>query len=433
MASVCIITYTEGRLNNDTRVFKEAFSLRDAGYQVHIVACKRSDIPASEQIDGVQVDRLAYPVEFLKKLPSALVWLVLAPLLLLMLPFLVAAKRKYKTTVQLASSSAVAVIASRVLLPVFWCRVYRLTRGQKYQGYHAHDLMTLPVAWWMKKRRGGAVVYDCHELWLDRNTLRKRTKYNPERILEWLLESFLIRRSNAVLVVSESIADALSKRYKIRKPVVIFNTPYYINIAKKNGLPDLRGKAGITDNKPIVLYTGLISHGRGLEQLIEAMSYVPDCRLVLMGYDLRMQYSGTIRKLAQEYGVTDRLHFVDAVPFPEVPLWAASADVAAVLIENRCLSYYYCMPNKIFEAIMAGVPVIASDFPEMKKVTSEKGIGLTVNPESVVDIVRAIYALLRDKEAQRVMKRNALEAAKIYNWEEQSKKLLEVYREIIPG
>ena len=433
MADVCIITKTNAILNADTRVFKEAFSLRDAGYRVHIVGAKWFAIPAREEIDGVQVDRVSPRIEGLKKLPGALVWPILAIPLLLMLPFVLFTKKKHKTTMRLAFDRAVPGIINWALLPVFWRRVYRLTRGQRYQVYHAHDLVALPIAWWMKKRRGGAVVYDCHELWLDRNTWRKRTRYNPDRVFEWFLESFLIRRANAVLVVSESIADTLAKRYRIRRPVVVLNTPYYIDLAKENGLPDLRSRAGITDNKPIVLYIGLISYGRGLERLVEAMSHVPDCRLVLMGYDVEVQYTETIRKLAQEYGVIDRLHFVDAVPFPEVPLWVASADVATVLPDNRCLSYYYCMPNKLFEAIMAGVPVIASDFPDMKKVISEKRIGWTVNPESVTDTAKAINALLQDREAQGAMRRNALEAAKIYNWEEQSKKLLDVYREIVPS
>ena len=109
-----------------------------------------------------------------------------------------------------------------------------MTTGQRYHIYHAHDLLALPVAWWMKKRRGGAVVYDCHELWLNRNALRKHGRYNPERILESLLESFLIRRSDAVLVVSESIASTLAARYKTRKPVVIFNTPYYVDTATRS-------------------------------------------------------------------------------------------------------------------------------------------------------------------------------------------------------
>ena len=182
-----------------------------------------------------------------------------------------------------------------------------------------------------------------------------------------------------------------------------------------------------------MLYTGLISFGRGLEQLIEAMSYAPDFHLVLMGYDLGKQYSGTIKRLAEGHAVGDRLHFVDAVPFAEVPLWVAGADAAAVLIENTCLSYYYCMPNKTFEAIMAGVPVIASDFPDMRTLISEWGIGLTVDPHSVADIAQAITALVRDEGTRAAMSNNALEAAKVYHWGEKSKKLLEVHRDVMPG
>ena len=89
------------------------------------------------------------------------------------------------------------------------------------------------------------------------------------------------------------------------------------------------------------------------------------------------------------------------------------------------------MPNKIFEAMMAGVPVVASDFPDMRTLISERGIGLTVNPESVADIAKAIGALVQDGGARASMRENALEAAKIYHWGEQSKRLLEVYRAII--
>lgn len=96
-------------------------------------------------------------------------------------------------------------------------------------------------------------------------------------------------------------------------------------------------------------------------------------------------------------------------------------------IKNAGLSYYYCSPNKVFECIAAGLPVAASNFPDLKQIVEGHKLGVTLDPASPRDIARAIDYVLSDKDRYEEMRRNALEAAKIFNWENESRKLLALY------
>lgn len=309
----------------------------------------------------------------------------------------------------------------------YYIRAYRIVRSSPGDIYHAHDLNTLPVAWWAKKKLGGKLVYDSHELYVERNTVR------PERaIWKWFLsrgEAFLIRRADAVITVGEMISAELAKRYRIQAPSVVRNTPLH-HVRSYDGMPkSLRASLSISDKYYLLLYAGGITFNRGLEKVIESLSYLSDCELVLMGYG-SPEYKMKLRKLAEEFGVEKRFSFFGPVPSDEVVAYVASADVGIAAIENVCLSYYYCLPNKLFEYIAAGIPVAASAFPELKKIIEEQGIGVTFDPEDPKDIARAIRSILDNAEARERMRANARKAAMLYNWQREEKKLIEIYRSL---
>jgi len=307
----------------------------------------------------------------------------------------------------------------------YYIRAYRIVQSTPGDAYHAHDLNTLPVAWWAKKKLGGKLIYDSHELYVERNTVR------PERaIWKWFLsrgEAFLIRKTDAVITVSEMISAELAKRYRIQAPSIVRNTPSHVR-PLRGGVPKpLRSALSVPNENYLLLYAGGITFNRGLEKVIESLSYLSDCELVLMGYG-SPEYKMRLRKLAEEYGVEKRFSFFGPVPSDEVVAYVAGADLGIAAIENVCLSYYYCLPNKLFEYIAAGLPVAASAFPELKKIIEGHGIGVTFDPEDPKDIARAIRSILDDAEARERMRANAREAAKIYNWECEEKKLIEIYR-----
>jgi glycosyltransferase involved in cell wall biosynthesis len=238
-------------------------------------------------------------------------------------------------------------------------------------------------------------------------------------------ESFLIKSADHVITVSESIAKELKKRYSVKQPSVILNTPSH-HVAERT--LSLHDELGIPQNYKIVLYVGNVTFNRGLEELIQSIAYLDHCVFVLMGRITNDLYYQKLKKIAQHMGVDNKVYYFGPVHSEDVTEYASSAHVGAASIKKVCLSYYYCLPNKLFEYMAAGLPVVASNFPELKKVIEGHEMGKTFNPDVPEEIAQAINHVISDKDRYDEMKTNALRAAKIFNWENESKKLLEIYK-----
>ena len=293
----------------------------------------------------------------------------------------------------------------------YYRKAYNLTANNTYDIYHAHDLNTLPVAYLAAKRDKAKLVYDSHELYVDRNKLKPSSptwKFVQKRI-----EGILIRKADAVFTVNESLAAELAIRYKIQRPKVIMNTPAKMNKADLGilGNQRLRSALSIPGDQKLLIYVGGITFNRGLEELILSLDELPDCYLVCMGYG-NEQFKQHLLDLALKTGVEDRFSFFGPVPTDEVIHFAAGADLGVAPIANACVSYYYCSPNKLFEYMNAGLPVIASNFPELEKVVLGHGIGLTFDPSSPSAIARAARLILDDPDLASEMRRNALSAVR---------------------
>ena len=303
----------------------------------------------------------------------------------------------------------------------YYFRSFRQARKEPADVYHAHDLVTLPVAWLCSRLGRGKLVYDSHELWLDRPE-KKRSRFN--RFLVKSIESFLIRRTDANIIAGESSGIELSKRYRISPPTVILNAPPYQPFERSTVFRD---KLGIPAEERIILSMGRISWHRGIEEGIWSLKYLSNCQLVIFGFGPEQYISG-LRKLIGEEELTGRAHFFDAVPFDEVTRCAASADIGLVLHQNVSLNYYYVSPNKLFECMAAGLPVVGSNFPDLKRYIEGYNLGVTCDPESPKDIAEAINYILSDETRYNEMRKNALEAAKVFNWENESRKLVALYQ-----
>jgi glycosyltransferase involved in cell wall biosynthesis len=233
-----------------------------------------------------------------------------------------------------------------------------------------------------------------------------------------------------VITVNETIANELASRYMVQIPEVVMNVPSMESSAHSTSTGNgrsLRADIGMRSDRHLILYSGSITFNRGLEKVIESLVYLPDCHLVLMGYGSD-KYKAGLQALARKIGVESRFSFVGPVPSEEVVTYAACADLGIAPIKNVCLSYYYCLPNKLFEYILAGVPVIASNFPEMEKVIHKYEIGYTFDPEDSRGIARVIRKVLDNRQHYQKMKQNTITASHAYNWEKESKKLLEIYQ-----
>ncbi|MEI8605382.1 glycosyltransferase [Pseudoalteromonas sp. B160] len=190
------------------------------------------------------------------------------------------------------------------------------------------------------------------------------------------MEKLLIGFADKVITVSDSIAEEYVRLYNIEKPHLVLNCPAYIDVSKNNLFRD---NFAIHAEQKIFLYQGALNKGRGIEILLEAFKKLNDSTkvLVIMGY-------GELEKIVKlEADNSQNIFFQPAVK-PEVVLnYTSSADFGVSFIEDSCLSYRYCLPNKMFEYTMAGLPVLVSNLVEMKKFVEEHSVGVVSDENTV--------------------------------------------------
>jgi glycosyltransferase involved in cell wall biosynthesis len=227
-----------------------------------------------------------------------------------------------------------------------------------------------------------------------------------------------------VITVNDSIADELARRYGVPRPVVVRNCPRTVGPAPRREASPLRGRAGVPAEAPILLYQGMFMPYRGLENLVRSVRGITRAHLVLLGWG---PLRDSLSALARAEGVAHRVRFLEGVPLADLLAWTAGADVGAIPTRHVGLNNYFTTPNKLFEYCAAGVPVVASRFPELSRYVDGLGLGRTFDPESPLDIAAAVNALLDDPGALARARANVARAAAGLTWEAESRVLLEIY------
>ena len=313
----------------------------------------------------------------------------------------------------------------------FWEASARAALDWEPDAVHAHDLNALPAAIRVKRKVRSAqpipVVYDSHELWRHRNRV---TRFHPVGIVsDAVQERRLIRECSLVVTVGNWIEAWLASTYKLPddRTLVIRNLPI-----QNKGFSiqlSLRALASLGPNDRILLYIGRITTGRGLEEAVGALPFLPgDVHLVILGYGDE-EFLGKLRVLAAGLGCQDRLRHAPAVRSEDVPSVAAEADAALVAMEPSCLSYKYSLPNKLFESIQAGLPVVACDLPEIADVVKEFGVGALYSSGDSQDLARVTRKVLA---APGEYRRASKEASGELCWERESEALVAAYTDLIP-
>lgn len=280
-----------------------------------------------------------------------------------------------------------------------------------------HALALLPIGVIFKLFYKTKLIYDAHEYETETSGLKGIRKK-----LAKLMEKFLIPFCDRVIVVSDSIADEYSKLYpKLPRPSVVLNTPPYTSMVKKNYF---REKFDIAQNQNIFLYQGGLSRGRGIEILIDTFQNIDDSTsvIVFMGY-------GPMELLIQNVSKECKTIFYHPAVSSDILLeYTGSADFGILFYENNCLNHYFCSPNKMFEYLMAEIPVIVSNLYEMKRLVNRYELGVVADENTPKGLTKAIkQAVTLDKD---ILKINIQNIKNIYNWEMQEKILLKVYNEL---
>lgn len=282
----------------------------------------------------------------------------------------------------------------------------------------AHDLPMLAVARLQAERCGAKLVYDSHELYCEQEFSERERK-------RWAqIEAKHIRACNAVITVNASIAAELEKRYGIGRVGVIHNADRASAPPEPTKLFHRRFK--LPESTRILLLQGGLSAGRNLESLVAAMAHVSDdsIAMIILGDGA---LSKPLAAKVKELELGSRVFFHHAVAQEELPRYTAAADAGVIPYQATCLNNYLCTPNKLFEFIAAGLPILASDLPEITKMVKGRDIGVVGDMSTPEAIGRLIEDFFGDTTRLSTWKRNVSFVRNDVCWEVEGQKLVAIY------
>lgn len=467
-----VTMFVHNDVSHDNRVLKGAASLVGGGYRVTVVgrSLRGSQLPAREERDGFTVIRIAPPLAILDALawvrwpwrmrgrvvravssgarrpPRG--WLRAAGAIggsLLALPWVA-----YRLADVYLLGDRAPTLGRRGALDwalrwrysvIGWGRRAALAAPVSAV-WHAHDLSAIAAAVEAQRLHGGRIVYDSHEIYLETTA----TARLPRPIRRWLRrqEGRSIDRAAVVVTVAEGSRDELRRRYRVGRDLVVRNspprwdgTPVMAIGATHERADRLREALRVPAGTPVAVYHGGFSHGRGMETLAAALlePAMAGVHGVFLGYG---ELEGEVASWAADPRYGGRLHLLPAVPPEEVVPWIAAADVGICLIMPTTLNHRLTLPNKLFEALAGGVPVIGSDFPQYRRVLlDEPGgpLGVVVDPADPRALAAAVAAIVGQPVTERTAQRARCAAAaqRTWNWEAQFAPLLDVYAELTGG
>ena len=289
-------------------------------------------------------------------------------------------------------------------------RLFFLLLFRKADIITANDLDTLLGAWCAARLKRTELIYDSHEYFTEVPELidRKLTRSM------WLrLEKMLFPHLKKVYTVNGSLAGIYSKKYNV--PVqVIRNLPFASELSAD------------TSREPIILYQGSLNVGRGIELMIDAMEHLPDYRLLIIG---RGDIEAKLKQQAVIKNLTERVQFRGFVPLEDLSLLTRQARLGLSLEEDLGANYRYASPNKVYDYIQAGVPVLVADLPEMRALVESYPVGviLPADQRKPQALAQKIEKMLKDETAYQHWVNNCRKAAIELNWEREKEKLLEIY------
>ena len=347
---------------SSSRVIKESITLSDNNYNVDIYAIHENGLKEFEKIDNINVYRKRLKT---KNLPK---------------------------------------IKFFQLIKYFEFSFQFLKIINNYDFLHIHGLTSLPLAMFLKiKNKKIKIIYDCHEYETERDNMTILKKYIYKKI-----EKFFIYYCNFTITVSNSIMLEYQKLYNINNLETVYNTPFYSkNIASNI----FREKFKISSDYKIYIYQGRFANSRGIEKYIEVFKQLKNskCCLILMGY-------GPLIKTVQEaVNNNENIFYQEAVTLDEIHKYTSSADYGLNVTNNTCLSRYYALPNKLFEYVMARIPIIASNDYERGRFLRENQICFVVENTEINSIKKNIILSLDYEKKQFFSRLDKL--AKNYNWD----------------
>ena len=368
---------------NDSRVEKQAITLSRAGFNLTVLGLWKEGLQPNQQKDGYKIERIQLLTSSLNgKLGRALKFIEFS----------------FKVASRIKNADIIHCHDYHPILSIFFS-IFFLGNDSR-------------------------IIYDAHELETEKNGLTKISR----RIVS-VLEKWISNRVDGFITVSFAIQNHYVERFNFKHTEVILNCP---PTWKKVSKDLFRKRFKIPQESSVALYQGGFMPGRAIKNLAQAFQIndIKNINFVFMGYPAsteegRESYSLILKKV-QEF---ENIHVHDPVAPDILGELTGSADLGICLIEDLCLSYRFCLPNKFFEYAMAGVPILVSDLPEMRRLVEEYDCGVVCDSITPDGIVSGLKKLL-SKDLKKLGK-NARKMAEDHSWEIQEKKLLSLYTRIL--
>ncbi len=281
---------------------------------------------------------------------------------------------------------------------------------------HCNDWFVLPAAMATKMVCGSKLLYDAHELESEVSGIKPAAARQVIAI-----ESWCWKRVDFFVTVSPSIENWYHEKFGPKPSDVVLNSPKFEGKLESNPVAGFREVFQIPEAAKVYLYIGYISVGRGIETILEAFSKTKSSSVAVF-----LGEGEYVEKVLNQATVRKNVFVHPMVNHKDVVHIAASADFGLCLIENVSLSDYFCLPNKLFEYAFAGIPVVASNFPEISRVVSEYGLGYCVEPnaDNLLEFLDSNDAINSPPSSQDVQRLEEL------GWDNQQDKLGKIYRHL---
>ena len=273
----------------------------------------------------------------------------------------------------------------------------------------SNDLDTLPACFFASKFKNTELVYDSHELFSEGPELQGRAFVQNF----WRkLEDYFLPKIKKSYTVSQSISEFYNKKYQNKMGIIR-------NIPLKNDILQVEEVSFPTKNKTI-LYQGVLNPRRGLKPMIEALKFIDDLDLIIIGYG---KVEEDLKEFVKNQKMSKRVHFIGRISRDKLFNYTKKATLGMVLEEPWGLSFKYSLPNKLFDYIHAEIPIIAGPLPEISRIINTYKVGILIDDYQPETIAKNIKNLLKNNDLLNQIKLNQQKAKEILCWEEESKKL----------
>lgn len=284
----------------------------------------------------------------------------------------------------------------------------------------ANDLDTLGPNYLVAKLKGIPLVYDSHEIFCEVPELQA----NPSKKKIWeSLEKRIVPKLKYGITVNESIAAYFKEKYKTPF-IAVRNIPDY---RKPDRIKSRKDLALPEDRKIVILQGAGINVQRGAEELVEAFRYLDQRYLLLIVGS--GDVIGQLKNNVKRFGLEQHVVFVDKMPATELRQYTLNADLGVTIDKDTNLNYHFSLPNKVFDYMHAGIPVLASRLPEIEKLVTSYDIGTFIENHDPENIASQIDSFL-NSEAYAICKQNTLRAANDNNWPQEKQKLMTLFNEV---